>query len=513
VISWFGRGKPEHPLADSARMQQLIAGLPAGGGAQALGAIGEWLEQMNRAGNLKLEHRFRNLDLLDAASRDHERALLLEYLATPRHKKSHENTLWTSAFRFWRELGEGYQHCLRQAETSSGAAAFKASVPIFAGRASRALRQQLRWALLRYESAETRVWTDLAKLYQSAEAGGYIDEPIAVYPGSSGSGTIKQELTKALMLSASSTDSLPPISQDITARLVAHFSRFFVIANEPCAGCTHWFDLAAPKAPVRLLKNAPSASTVRYIGAGAGLGELEQLRAHIAYTRSMPEDINLNGRLNDEVVVDLLKHLEQDWAGKTQARRFERRKVATRVTVVPGLMEIVEMLEFAYNDSLDFTIQQSAESWIVEDMSEGGYGAVIPSVAGDWVEVGSLIGVEGETFRDWRVGIVRRVTRTEQQQRVGVQLLTQAGSLVKLRRPIDAAPQGAPSGYQQAVLISAKPEADQEIDVAMKKDVFGEQDTVEMQGWDETYLLRPRETVERGNDYTIARFKVMRVLH
>jgi hypothetical protein len=54
------------------------------------------------------------------------------------------------------------------------------------------------------------------------------------------------------------------------------------------------------------------------------------------------------------------------------------------VTVVPGLKEIIQVLEFANNDSLDFTHRQSAESWIVEDMSEGGYGAVIPAVAGDW---------------------------------------------------------------------------------------------------------------------------------
>jgi hypothetical protein len=100
--------------------------------------------------------------------------------------------------------------------------------------------------------------------------------------------------------------------------------------------------------------------------------------------------------------------------------------------VVPGLQEILRMLEFANNDSLDFTVLQAAESWIVEDMSDGGYGAVIPSVAGDWVEVGSLIGVEGESFRDWRIGIIRRVTRHAQQQRVGVQTLGNAAQVLGL---------------------------------------------------------------------------------
>ena len=434
MANWFGRGKPEHPLADSAKVRELIANLPAKDSAQALGEIATWLELMKRAEDLELEHRFRNLDLLDGASRDHEHEVLRDYLATPRQKKSHEEKLWSAAYGLWRELGAGYQQCLRQSEKGA-AGASKSSLPIFVGRASRALRQQLRWALLRYESAETGVWADLGRLYQIAETAGFVDEAIAVYPGSSGSGTVKQEYLKALMLAASATESLQPVSQDIAARIVAHCCKSFVISKAPGEGRTHWIDFAAPKAPARLVRDPPSGATVRYVGAGAALKELEQIRAHIAYTRSLPEGLDLNGKQHDdEVLLSLLKHLEQDWAGKSQARRFERRKVATRVTVVPGLSDIIEALEFAVNDSLDFTHQAAAESWIAEDMSEGGYGAVIPSVSGDWVEVGSLVGVEGESFRVWRVGLIRRVTRNEQhQQRVGVQLLTQSATLVKLR--------------------------------------------------------------------------------
>lgn len=498
-------------MADSARVQALIANLPADDSAEALGEIAKQLEEMNRLGDLKIEQRFRNLDLLDGASRRHERALLQEYLATPRHKKSHENKLWNSAFSFWRELGEGYQRCLRESEK---VAASRASLPIFVGRALRALRQQLRWALLRYESAEPRAWTDMARLYQFAEEKAFTDEPVAVYPGSSGSGTAKQEFLKAVMLAASSTDSLQPAAQDLATRLVAHFAKMFVIADKPCDGCTHWLDLAAPKAPVRLVRQPPGSATVRYFGAGTGLHELEQLRAHIAYTRSLPEGLDLNGNQDDDTILALLKHLEQDWAGKTQARRFERRKAAGRVTVVPGLKEIIESLEFAYNDSLDFTHRQAAESWIVEDMSDGGYGAVIPAVAGDWVEVGSLIGVEGETFRDWRVGVIRRVARTEQQQqRVGVQLLTQASTLVGLRLPASGTAAKTALAPRPAVLISPRPDSHKEVEIALAKDVFEGNENLEMLIGDESYLLRPKETIERGPHYEVVRFAILRAIH
>jgi hypothetical protein len=512
LIGWFGRGKPDNAAGDTgAKLQALVANLPTSDSADALLEITKQLKEMQRDADLRLDQRFRNLDLLDGASRQHERALLLEYLATPRHKKSHENKLWSGAHNFWRDLGDGYQQCFREAEKMGQAA--KSSLPIFIGRALRALRQQLRWTLLRYEAPEPRVWADMAKLYLYAENKGVATEQIAIYPGSSGSGTPKQEYLKALMLAASATDSLQPPSQDLATRLVAHFSGFFIIADKAEAGCTHWIDLDAPAAPVRVVRAPPAKPSIRYIGAGAGLHELEQLRAHIAYTRSLPEGLDLNGNYGDEVVLSLLKHLEQDWAGKTQSRRHERRKVAGRVTVVPGLKEIIESLEFAHNDSLDFTHQQAAESWIVEDMSERGYGAVIPSVAGDWVEVGSLIGVEGETFRDWRVGIIRRVTRSEQQQqRVGVELLARESALVKLRRPESSA---AAKGLapRPAVLLAAQTDGRKEVEVVLAKDVFEASENIEMLMGETVYLLHPQDTVQRGPHYEVVKYSILRAVH
>jgi hypothetical protein len=507
VINWFGRSKSEHPLADVRKVHELIAKLPTGDSAQALGEIAGWLELMSHADDLGLEPRLKNLDLLDTAARLHEHALMVEYLGTPRQKKTHEQKLWSAAFGFWKELGEGYLKCLRQyEEDAKNAGTGKDTVPLFMGRAMRALKQQLKWVLLRYEIVESRIWRDMARLYQVAESRNFADHAVAVYPGTAAAGTVKQEYLKALMLAASSPESLPPVGQDLASRLVAHFAGMFLLESKPVSGCTHWFDLAAPNRPVRLLRNVPQVPTVRYIGAGPALRELEQVRAHIAYTRSLPEGLDLDGKHDDEMVQGLLKHLEQDWAGKTQARQHERRKVATRVTVVPGLDEIIEALEFANNDSLDFTHRQSAESWIVEDMSEGGYGAVIPAVAGDWVEVGSLIGVEGETFRDWRIGLIRRVTRNAQhQQRVGVQLLTQHGALVSLTLSKDTA--AAP---QPAVLIPSSLVEQTDVDIVAHRDNWEGRDFVEMRADDRSYLLKPKETVERGSDYDLVRFKILR---
>jgi hypothetical protein len=90
--------------------------------------------------------------------------------------------------------------------------------------------------------------------------------------------------------------------------------------------------------------------------------------------------------------------------------------------------------------------------------------------------VGSLIGVEGESFRDWRIGLIRRVTRNaQQQQRVGVQLLTQHGTLVGLRTA-----KGATDVPEPAVLIPSALVVETEVDVVARSDNWEGRDTVEM---------------------------------
>ena len=511
LSNWFGRGskpehKPERPLAESRKVRELIAKLPSNDSVRALGEIASCIESLNMAESLKLDSRFEDLDLLDGASRQPERKIFADYLATPRQKKTHEHHLWSSAFEFWRLLGEGYYKCLELADGEpAGAASSPASMALYAGRALRCLRQQLRWKLMRYEVPEPRVWKTVAQIFQLVEERGFLDESVAVYPGSSGTSTVRQEFVKGAMLAASSTDSLQPAAQDLAVRMVSYFSGLFVVSKDP-DGCTHWIDLAEPKAPVRILRNPPNVPSVRYIGAGPALRELEQLRAHLTYTRTVPEGLSLGAQDDHEVVLALLKHLELDWAGKTQARRFERKTIAARVTVVPGFAEIARALEFATNDSLDFTHQQSAESWIVQDISAGGYGAVIPAVAGDWVEVGSIIGVEGDSFRQWRIGLIRRVTRNEQQQRVGVQLLTEVATLVGLRPAGAAATAKAAPG----VLLSPKIERDKEAEILTPRGLCAARNSVEISLGKTTHTMVPLDLVEHDGDYDRMKFKVVR---
>jgi hypothetical protein len=510
ALNLFG-GKVDHPLADPKQAQQRMAELSADA-AKALQELSELLESLNHTDGFKADRRYEIVDLLDGAAKNHQRKLTQDYLAMPRQQKFHENRLWTGVFGFWHQLGDGYIRCVHEHESNaSGATAVRKSMPVIVARAIRTLTLQLKWVLLRYGLPEARIWAELARLYQLAEQKGYAASAIAIYPGTHGAGTVQQEFLKALMLSASSTDGLPPVRQEIAERAVAHFAASFRLSDKP-DGCSHCFDLAAPKPPVRLFKGAAPNPTARFFSAGDALAALDQLTAQIV-ERGIPADVNLGGNYEKEVVVSVLKHLSMQWSDKPPVRSSERRQTAGRITVVPGLNDIVGVLDPASSDELDFSSEQaapSAESWIVVNVSEGGYGAIIPPQKSDWIKVGTLVGVQTEVSKHWGVGVIRRILRDEHQQRqVGIQVLTRTAIPIKVSRSATASSFNANREPQSAILLSTAPDKQGEVGVVLRDGLFNGRDSLEMTVKDKGYLLMPASMVEDGEDFDWAKFKVM----
>jgi hypothetical protein len=246
-----------------------------------------------------------------------------------------------------------------------------------------------------------------------------------------------------------------------------------------------------------------------YFGAGEGLAQLRQLSRQVVETGGVPKDLNLGGSYEKDIIIATLKHLELYWSETPPARSSERRKTAARITVVPGFGEILGMVDPANSDTLDFSQEQSAESWIVENVSDGGYGAIIPAVKSDWIKVGTLIGVQSEGSNYWGVGMIRRISRDEhQQRRVGVQLLSKTAIPIKLARPAAASAFNAAREPGPAILLSTAPDSHGEVGVVMREGIFNARDSLEMLVRDKTYLLMPSRMVEGGEDFDWAKFKV-----
>jgi len=494
-------------MADEKQARQIVAELPANDSAKALLEITEWLESLNRTEGFKADRRFENLDLLDVAARTHQRKLSLEYLSTSRQQKFQENKLWTALSGFSKALGDGYLLCVESHE--SGAASLRKVLPVVVARALRVLTLQLKWVLLRYGPVEPRLWGQLGRLYQFAEEKGFTDARVAVYPGVHGESTVKEELLKALMLAASSTDRLPPMRQQVTERVVAHFAHGFRLSRQ-ADGCTYCFDLISDKPPVRLFRGAVAGPYRVFFGAGESLMELSKLATQVVETGGIPKDFNLGGSYEKDEILSTFKHLLVYWSEQAPARGSQRRKSASRITVVPGLTEILDVLAPAEGDELDFIhINRSAESWIVENESDSGYGAVIAPLKADWVKVGTLIGIQSEGKNYWSVGMIRRISRDDQQQRrVGIQLLSKAAIPIKLMRLGSITTFNAGREPGGAILLSTAPDSNGEVGVVMREGIFNERDGMEMIVRQKSYVLTPSQMVEGGEDFDWAKFKV-----
>ena len=508
ALKWLGGSNVDHPMANPVQARQILAELPVKDSTKALEEITEWLESLNRADGFKVDRRYECVDLLDGAARRHQQVLTQEYLSTPRVQKFLENRLWNAEFGFFKELGEAFVRCIKECVGGmDGSSAVQRVLPALVARALRSLALQLKWILLRYGLVEKRIWAHLALLYRLAEEKGISDQAIAVYPGPHGNSTVKREFLKALMLPASSLDGLPPVKQQIAERAVEHFAESFVLSAQP-AGCTHGFDLATPRAPTRLIQGVAPAKLL-FFGAGEALTRIDQLAEHIAAKDGVPQDFNLGGGYPNDEVIAVLRHLAQYWSDKAPARGSERRPTAARITVVPGADQVFAALDPSTGKNLDYSQNLTAESWIVENVSDGGCGAIVPPQKIDWVRVGVLIGMKGEISDYLGVGLIRRITRdAHQQRRVGIQVLTKTAIPVRISKANTMSALNFDLREETAILLTVKPDARGEVEILLRAGIFKGSDNLEMTLKEKSYQLVPSSIVEAGEDYYWARFKV-----
>ncbi len=508
MLGFFAGGKVDHPMADAKQAREIVADLPSDA-LKALGDITHWLETLRETKSFKVDRLYENIDLLDAGAKNHQRKLGQNYFATARQQKFQENRLWSSSYAFWKALSDAYLECVSRFESAqTGGTAFRKNLPAIVARTLRALSLQLKWILVRYGSVEPRVWADVGRLYQFAEASGFAEDRIEIYPGTHGGGSVRQEFLKAVMLSVSATDGLSPMRQELAERAVAHFSPGFRIAHQSGPGCGYCFDIVSGKPPFRLIGDKPVPATARFFGAGAALADLRKVEATIVETGAIPSGVHFGGSYSNDTVLPVLRHLAAYWADDAPARTAERRQTAARMTVLHGMAEIIRILDPANSDELDFSSSEaadsSAESWIVENVSDGGYGAIIPAAKGDWVRVGALIGVKTEVAQHWGVGIIRRVARDEhQQRRVGVQVLS------KVAIPVRIGKSGGGELADSALLLSTTPDSQGEVGVLLRDGLYNSRDSLDMSVNNKPYLLMPSRLAEGGEDFDWAMFKPM----
>lgn len=501
--------KPKHPMADMRKARDLLAELTEAGSLKALEQAVSWLVSIRDTREFPLDQRASLIFLIDQAVKSHQYRLTQEYTDALRLQKNYENRVWNASFGFWKALTDGYLDCMEQFQAGTHASGeLKNDMPRIAGRALRGLALQIKWTLLRYGLVEDRIWRDLGRTYLFTEGQGYAGQRIAIYPGLHGESSAREEFLKALMLAVSSPDSLPPAKIHIAERAIAHFAARFTLLPNAAPGCHFCFDLALHRPPTRARHGMPAGPMLRFFGAGDAVDELRQLISEIEKKDGVPGDVNLGGNFDKATVLAVLAHLQQHWGSKPPARNSPRRELATRITIVPGFAHALDWADvLADSSSLEFGDPAASESWIVFNTSDAGYGAIVPKINGEWLQIGSLVAIRPETASACRTGVIRRFTKDRYgQHRVGIEVLGHIALPVKLTPAARAAEAAYPG--DAVLLLSAKPDQNGEVTVLMRAGGFIPTQDLQMHVREKTYRLTPSRLVEGGKDFDLASLRV-----
>ncbi|MFN0038341.1 MAG: hypothetical protein ACKVP2_02370 [Burkholderiales bacterium] len=508
MLNWIKGSKSEHPLAEDKTTRELLTELPANDPFKSLEELSHWLDSLIGSEDLKISRNLEVIDLIDQAAKPHLRRLSVEYISGgARLQKFQEIRIWNSVFKLWRKLAEAYQYCIACYHAgTAGAGAVKGQVPMMTARALRALNSQLKWQYLRYGPVATRLWEQFGWAFSFAEEKGFVRSKVTVYPGPFGESSIEREFLKSLMLAMSSTDSLLPTKLEIAERVVAQFSEFFKLELRAAQGCHFYFDLARNRPPARLMSDLAMQPGIRFFGPGTASEELAKVITLVERSGAVPSSINLGGTYEPEMVLEVLRHLALYWSPVPPARISERHNSVSRISVVHDFNEIVDTIS---GDTEDLSFDSSIETWMVENESEGGYGALLPFAKSDWLKVGTLLGVKLEGGAAWGVGVVRRLSAYDLKQRyVGIQLLSKGGAVVKVSTS-DVT--GAP-GRESAVLLpsnAADSTKSPEMQLLLRPGTYSPLKSLGMIAYERSYVLMPRKLLESGEDFDLVRVKVM----
>ncbi len=401
MLGIFGGTQSGHPLADLKEAKRIAAAFPAGEAFASLEEIAHWFESVRNETDFKPEHRAQLVQLFDEAGQAHARKLSREYLAAARQGKRDEQRLWKAIHAFWSEAALGYITCIDAYATGAkGGDALKGSLALLGARGLRALAQQLKWLQCRYGPVDERLWTMMSRTYALLESKKLARAKVVPYPGLGPESTPELEFLRAVMFSACSPDSLLPPELEIAERVITQLSPGFLFVSQHQPETPYWIDLAQAAGPARLARTPQPGPTVRFFGAGRAFGEIDAMVQHIRNTRDVPATLTLGGTCSPDTAIGVLEHLEQCWSPKLPERRHARHRVKSRLTIAWGFDGIQEVLAPGKSTSLSFD-GSNFESWIVENVSVGGFGALVPQVRGDWLRIGCLIAMQPEGGDNW----------------------------------------------------------------------------------------------------------------
>lgn len=497
--------KELHPLADAQEVKRIVASLPKDNAFRAVDELAGWLESAQAADELPLDRLFEATRQFDEAVQPHLRRLCRDYLHTPRLSRAEEKKLWSISHGFWLLLADTYERCL-SAMVAGGRPAdqLKTALPVICARLIAALAAALKWEQFHYGPSANVIWARLGRALLAAEAAGAAMRPVQL--GGSISSPV-QEYQKVMVFQAASTDSLLPLEIELAERLIEHFLGGFVFTAIAEHDCVYWVDLQLAQPPLRLARMpAAAVPSQRFFKPGPSHAAMCELLRALERGEDIPADIKLGAQYYPRTLIPVLRHLTAYLAPIPPQRRHDRHRVKHRMTVLNGLVNAFVAFSGEFGGK---PAGLQMESWVVDNVSRGGFGALIHDMPADWLRVGALVAMQPEGGENWLLGIVRRYHRaTETEARVGIETLARQACSVELR--VRGASSYAAISGTPALLLENRGEPG-EVRIVLPPSSFDLQESMECTLDGRRCLLEPKLLVEHTGDYELARYTLSRL--
>ncbi|MBW8370239.1 MAG: hypothetical protein K0M66_04565 [Thiobacillus sp.] len=466
----FGKRNGD-PLTDIKATTRWVENLPIGDAFKCQQAIFNEIKRFNENSTQYTKDRLAIFMLLDEKSRDLQDTLVRQYLRNPRMSRPVESQLWHAVYGLYWEIARGYHTLVLHLARETGKNQQEGMIPLLTLRAIRTFGQLLKWRAIRYLPAGEKLWLRLHNLYRIAESENFQRQSQRAYPDDASECSCETAYLHILMVNLADSGTLYPKQLDMLDRWLCGWHGMLRLDNRLDTNVHNFVvDLSADHGPRRVRK--PDVDKpLRFWATADLLQNLHELRTALQEGGS-PAQLGLteNARITESL--ELLEYLQHQWASLTarEQRRAPRASIKRLVDVTHGISAIVNQIKAAdtpannaspygmglnYNEADDVAVygfitdrtrervshlhlpatpsSPDVERWVMHDESECGYGAMVESRDKDWLRVGALIGIKSHDARQWQIGIVRRLSRVnDDSSSVGIETLVETPTLAML---------------------------------------------------------------------------------
>ena len=465
----FGK-RNDDPLATVKTATRWFETLPIGDAFKCQEAILGALKRFNENSTQYTKDRLAVFMLLDEKSRDLQDTLVRQYLRNPRMSRPVESQLWHAVYGLYWEIARGYHTFVLQLSSESGNIPSEESIPLVSLRAIRTVGQLLKWRAIRYLPAGEKLWLRLHNLYRIAETQGFHRQAQRAYADDTADCSCETAYLHILMLNQANSGTLYPRQLDLVDRWLCNWQGVLQLDSRLDTNVHNFVvDLSADHGPRRVRK-PDTDKPLRFWATADLLQKLQQLHTALQ-AGTPPTQLGLTDAARTAESLELIEHLQNQWASLAtrEQRRAPRESIKRLVDVTHGLNSLINQIKTAvtptsaspyglginYNEADDvqvygfitdrtrervsqmkepaFKNSPDVERWVMHDESECGYGAIVESRDKDWLRVGALIGIKSHDAREWKIGIVRRLSRlNDDTSSVGIETLAEAPTLTML---------------------------------------------------------------------------------